>query len=59
VGALGGVGGVVKTTGQVDLHASFGFDREANEHSAQFNWNIQRLNGTNGFYQELLHDLSQ
>jgi hypothetical protein len=52
-GAIGGVGGVVKTTGQVDLHVTYGFDRAANEHSAEFNWTFQQLGGTTGFYQQL------
>jgi pimeloyl-ACP methyl ester carboxylesterase len=51
VGALPGVGGVIQTMGEVDLKGSFGFDTDRSEHSAQFNWNIQRLEG---FYQELI-----
>ena len=58
LGALGGVGGVIAGS-QVDLNANYGFDRNFDEHSAQFNWNIQRLNRTNGFYQVLLNKLTQ
>ena len=53
-GALPGVGGVVATAKQVDLKTSYGFDRGRSEHSAEFNFNIQRLNG---FYIELLDKL--
>jgi pimeloyl-ACP methyl ester carboxylesterase len=52
VGALADVGGTI--TSQVDLNANFGFDRNRDEHSAEFNWNIQRVGG---FYSELLSDL--
>jgi len=58
-GALPNVGGNIFTTGQVDLHANYNFDTPSQDHSAEFNWNIQRLSGTNGFYQVLLHDLTQ
>ncbi len=51
VGALADVGGTIK--GQVDLNARFGFDDKRDEHSAEFNWNIQRLNGETGFYHTL------
>lgn len=53
VGALPGVGGVI-TGGQVDLKGNFGFDTDKSEHSAQFNWNIQR---TWGFYSQLISSL--
>jgi len=55
-GAIGGVGGAV--AGQVDLHATYGFDRAANEHSAEFNWTFQQLGGKNGFYGVLLQKFS-
>ena len=55
VGALSGVNGVIHG-GQVDLKGNFGFDTDKSEHSAQFNWNIHRLNG---FYSQLLTDLLQ
>jgi pimeloyl-ACP methyl ester carboxylesterase len=55
VGALPGVNGVIHG-GQVDLKGNFGFDTDKSEHSAQFNWNIHRLNG---FYSQLLTDLLQ
>ena len=54
VGAQPNVGGVLLTSGQVDLKGSFGFDTDKSEHSAEFNWNIQRLNG---FYHTLLNAL--
>lgn len=53
VGAQPGVGGVIHGTG-VDLTAGFGFGRNSDEHSAQFNWNIQQVNG---FYHTLLNSL--
>ena len=53
VGALSRVNGEIQG-GQVDLKASFGFDIGKDEHSAQFNWNIQR---TGGFYSSLLNSL--
>jgi pimeloyl-ACP methyl ester carboxylesterase len=49
-GALGGVGGVIQGTA-VDLTGSFNFRGASHEHSAQFNWNIQRVGG---FYTQLL-----
>jgi pimeloyl-ACP methyl ester carboxylesterase len=54
VGAQPGVGGVITSLDQVDLKGNYGFDTEWDEHSAQFNWNIQRLNG---FYAELVAKL--
>src|SRR5262249_15151338 len=53
VGAQPGVGGVIQG-GQVDLKGNFGFDLDRSEHSAEFNWNIQRLSG---FYAQLLDKL--
>jgi pimeloyl-ACP methyl ester carboxylesterase len=50
VGAQPNVGGVILTTGQVDLTGAFNFLGNWDEHSAEFNWNIQRLNG---FYRQL------
>jgi hypothetical protein len=55
VGALRGVGGVINQAGEVDLKANFGFDRDQSEHSAQFNWNVQR---TRGFYGQLLNSMA-
>ncbi|MDB6015900.1 MAG: hypothetical protein JWR19_389 [Pedosphaera sp.] len=49
VGAQSGVGGAVQG-GSVDLHANFGFDLGSDQHSAQFNWNIQQVSG---FYRQL------
>jgi hypothetical protein len=51
IGARPGVGGVIAIAGEVDLTGRFGFLDGSDEHSAQFNWSIQRLNG---FYKELL-----
>lgn len=48
-GARGGIAG----TSEVDLHANFGFDRNRDEHSAEFNWNVQRLGAKDGFYYTL------
>jgi pimeloyl-ACP methyl ester carboxylesterase len=53
VGAQSGVAGVIQG-GSVDLHANFGFDRGSDQHSAQFNWNIQQLSG---FYETFLNAL--
>ena len=53
VGAQTGVGGTIQG-GSVDLTANFGFSRDSTEHSAQFNWPIQRLNS---FYHTLLNSL--
>jgi hypothetical protein len=55
VGAQPGVAGVVQG-GQVDLTGNFNFLGDKSEHSAQFNWNIQFLNG---FYSRLLAELMQ
>ena len=44
-GVAGEIGG-----GEVDLKANYGFDRNADEHSAEFNWNIQQLGD---FYKQL------
>jgi hypothetical protein len=55
VGALAGVGGAIDG-GQVDLRTSYGFDTGVSEHSAQFNWSMQRLDA---FYSELLSSLLQ
>jgi pimeloyl-ACP methyl ester carboxylesterase len=49
VGAQSGVAGVIQG-GSIDLTANYGFYQGSDEHSAQFNWNIQRLNG---FYRQL------
>jgi hypothetical protein len=49
VGAQAGVGGAIQG-GSVDLTANFGFFQDSSEHSAQFNWPIQRLSG---FYRRL------
>jgi hypothetical protein len=54
VGALTGVGGAIKD--QVDLSASFGFGRQRDDHSAEFNRSIQ---GLNTFYAQLLLELSR
>ncbi len=43
VGAQPDVGGTLYTIGEIDLKASFGFDNKKEDHSAQFNWNIQNL----------------
>lgn len=48
-GALGQVRGNIKA--EVDLRGSFGFNDSIAEHSAQFNWSIQQVNG---YYEELL-----
>jgi hypothetical protein len=53
VGALQGVSGMIHG-GEVDLTANFNFRGAEEEHSAQFNWNIQRLDG---FYSQLLENL--
>ncbi len=53
VGAQAGVGGVIHGS-SVDLFASFGFNQASDEHSAQFNWDIQRVTG---FYHQLLNAL--
>jgi hypothetical protein len=49
VGAQSGVAGVIQG-GSVDMTANFGFKQASNQHSAQFNWNIQRLGA---FYRQL------
>jgi len=49
VGAQPGVAGVILGQ-EIDMHASYGFDRAAEDHSAQFNWNVQR---TTAFYKQL------
>jgi len=54
VGAQPNVGGVIFSTGQVDLTASFNFQNRWDQHSAEFNWNIQQLGG---FYHMLLNTL--
>jgi hypothetical protein len=51
-GAQPDVGGVIQG-GQLDLKANYGFDIDSHDHSAEFNWNIQQLGGTNGFYRQL------
>lgn len=53
VGALGGVAGAIHGN-QVNLTANFGFGNLANQHSAQFNWNIQTIEP---FYAQLLATL--
>jgi hypothetical protein len=55
VGAQPNVGGVILTSGQVDLTGAFHFLGNWDEHSAEFNWNIQRLGG---FYALLLDRLT-
>jgi NedA-like, galactose-binding domain len=52
VGALQGVAGPIRQD-EVDMHALFGFAGNRDEHSAQFNWTIQRLGGPDGFYDHL------
>ena len=52
VGALGGVGGNLNTSAQVDLTAQFHFLGNSDEHSAQFNWNIQNVEP---FYSTMLN----
>ncbi len=52
VGAQQSVSGVIH--GQIDLHANFGFDLNRQDHSAQFNWNIQNVEP---FYSILLNTL--
>jgi pimeloyl-ACP methyl ester carboxylesterase len=42
VGALEGVNGMIGG-GELDLKANFGFDTDSQDHSAQFNWSIQRV----------------
>ena len=54
VGAQPSVGGVIYVLSEVNLNVNFGFDNKWDEHSAQFNWNIQRLNT---FYAELLSEI--
>jgi hypothetical protein len=56
-GAIGGVGGAVKTAGQLDLTSAFNFRGNSYEHSAEFNWTFQQLGGVKGFYQSLLNSL--
>jgi hypothetical protein len=53
VGALGGVGGVIHGT-EIDLTSAYNFRGASNEHSAEFNWNIQRIEP---FYVQLLTEL--
>jgi hypothetical protein len=48
-GARTSVAGVIQG-GELDLKAKYGFDRNSDEHSAQFNWNVQRLGD---FYKQL------
>jgi pimeloyl-ACP methyl ester carboxylesterase len=49
-GAQPNVGGVLLTSGQIDLKANYGFNLGSDQHSAQFNWNVQE---TSGFYRQL------
>jgi len=42
VGAQPGVGGVILTSQEVNLTAQFNFQSDKTEHSAQFNYTIQR-----------------
>jgi hypothetical protein len=51
-GALAGVAGQVEG-GDVDLTAQFNFQNGYDQHSAEFNWTIQQLGSTNGFYRQL------
>ncbi len=53
VGAQPGVGGVIHATG-VDLTSNFNFLGGSDEHSAQWNWDIQLVNG---FYKKLLNQM--
>ena len=50
VGAQLGVGGAILTTGQINLTGAYNFLGDKSEHSAEFNWNIQRVSG---FYKQL------
>jgi pimeloyl-ACP methyl ester carboxylesterase len=50
IGARAGVAGVIQG-GEVDLTGQFNFFGGSDEHSAQFNWNIQKLDP---FYRKLL-----
>lgn len=50
VGAQPNVGEVVFTSGQIDLTGAYNFRLGSDQHSAQFNWNIQRVSG---FYRQL------
>ena len=52
-GAQPGIAGIINGQ-EVDLHTSFGFDRPSEDHSAQFNWNVQRVEP---FYVTLLNKL--
>ena len=52
VGAQPEVAGVI--SGQLDLNVNYGFNRAQEDHSAQFNWNIQALRP---FYKTLLDTL--
>ena len=55
-GALAGVGGVFDGA-EINLSsAQYNFQGNLNEHSAQFNWNCQRLTG---FYSTLLDRLTR
>ena len=51
LGAQPGVGGVMKTSAQIDLLTSFGFGKTRDDHSAQFTWPIQRAWG---YYDDVL-----
>jgi hypothetical protein len=50
VGAMPGLAGPLTTSRQVDLKALVGFQGNWDEHSGEFNWNIQRVNA---FYKTL------
>ena len=54
VGAMPNLGGALSTADQIDLTALVGFTDHWNEHSGEFNWNIQALHP---FYLELLDKL--
>jgi hypothetical protein len=43
VGAVPDLGGSVYTAGQVDLQALVNFSGDWDEHSGEFNWNLQRV----------------
>jgi predicted esterase len=51
IGAQSGVGGVINTGGSVDLVGAFGFGQTREEHSAQFQRNIQTVWG---YYDDVL-----
>ncbi len=54
IGAQAGVGGVINTSGSVDLVGAFGFGQTRDEHSAEFKRNIQTALG---YYQVILNQI--